>query len=227
MSVAAGERAVDRGGDHRPIVTDRGLVTALRCGGAGPGLSTRYDVWRRWWNYARISARQYAHGVEPPTIELWGPVLGDDEDVVLSADMVCSRLLGGDGGYRTTTLLALGRPAVVVGSLAASAAVNHRRKVAARRDAVPRWRDAQTVRVVVTSYRLLCGTPLGWDSFPYDAITDFHPDLEGWSLTLGFGTGAAPLRLSGPAAPAACLWTATAVLGDRWVRDPRLARLVN
>src|SRR5262249_36874313 len=34
------------------------------------------------------------------------------------------------------------------------------------------------------------------------------------------------MRLCGPAVPALSLWTATAVLGERWVSDPRLARLL-
>ena len=42
-------------------------------------------------------------------------------------------------------------------------------------------------------------------------------------MTLGFNDYV-PLRLSGPVAPALSLWTATAVLGERWAGDPRLAR---
>ncbi|MBB3753659.1 hypothetical protein FHT44_006181 [Mycolicibacterium sp. BK634] len=218
---------VGPGHNNLPTVTDGRLPDPLRCAGANPLASGPDDLWRQWWNYACASAQRYARGVEPPEIELWGPVLDDNEAVVLSADIVCSRLFGGDGRYDTTTWIALGRPALLVGSVVASAAVNRHRKVAARRDAVPRWRDARTTRVIATSFRVMCSTPLGWDSFPYDVVTDFHPDLERWSLTMGFGTDQLPLRLVGPPAPALCLWTATAVLGDRWVDDPRLAALLN
>jgi hypothetical protein len=219
--------SVGSGCDNLSAVTAGRWRDPMRCGAANPSLSGRDDVWRRWWSYACASARRYARGAEPPEIEIWGPVLDDDEAVVLSADMVCSRLFGGDGRYDTTAWIALGRPALVAGSVVASAAVNHHRKVAARRDAVPRWREARTTHVVATSLRVMCSTPMGWDSFAYDSVTHFHPDLDRWSLTMGFGPDQPPLRLAGPPAPALCLWAATAVLGDRWVDDPRLAALLN
>jgi hypothetical protein len=72
---------------------------------------------------------------------------------------------------------------------------------------------------------LLCNTDRGWQNYWYGDVTEFHPDLDRWTMTLAFD-GYAPLRLSGPAAPALSLWTASAVLGQRWVSDPRLARLL-
>lgn len=159
-------------------------------------------------------------------MEVYGPVLDDDELGLLEAAATYSRLYGGDGRYSKSDLLVLGRPAVMVGAFAVSAALNHRRKLAARREAEVRWRDQQQVHVIVTTHRLLCNTDLGWGSYWYGSASEFYPDLDAWALTLGFDK-CAPLRLAGPAAPALCLWTATAVLGDRWISDPRLARLLH
>lgn len=185
------------------------------------------NEWERWWLYARGAARRFAQGISPPEIEVFGPVLAADEFGLLQADLSYSRLYAaGDGRYQKTGMLVVGRPTVMVGALAVSAAVNHRRKVAARRDAEQRWRDHQQIQVMMTNHRLLCNTlDAGFESYFYGGITEFYPDLDGWQLTLAFDGKVAPLRLAGPAAPALCLWTATAVLGDRWTRDARLAKL--
>ena len=110
--------------------------------------------------------------------------------------------------------------------LAATAAVNRRRKVKARRDAVPSWRDVQHVPVIVTSQRLLAATDAGWESAWWRSVAEFQPDLPEWSLTLGFGPGYSPMRLFGPATPALSIWAAAGVLGRQWSADPRLAALV-
>jgi hypothetical protein len=195
-----------------------------------PRSATAYPVgganeWSRWWQYARRSARLFAAGVEPPTIQVFGPLLEVDEVGLLSADATYSRRYGGSGRYSRSDLLILGRPAVMVGALAVTAAINHRRKVAARREAEVRWRDEHRVQVIATNYRLLCNTDEGWETYWYGDVTEFYPDLDRWSMTLSFD-GYAPLRLYGPVAPALSLWTATAVLGERWASDPRLARLL-
>jgi hypothetical protein len=192
-------------------------ATAYPVGGA--------DDWTQWWQYARRSARLFAEGVEPPTIQVFGPVLEADEVGLLSADVTYSRRYGGSGRYSRSDLLVLGRPAVIVGALAVNAAINHHRKVAARRAAEVRWRDEHRVHVIATNYRLLCNTDEGLQNYWYDDVTEFYPDLDRWTVTLAFDDYA-PLRLCGPVAPALSLWTATAVLGERWVSDPRLATLL-
>ena len=183
------------------------------------------DEWNHWWNCARRSARLFAEGIEPHAIQVFGPVLEPDESALLCANVTYSRHYGVDAHYNRSDLLVLGRPAVMVGALVINAAINHRRKVAARRDAEVRWRDHHRVQAIATNYRLLCNTDRGWQNYWYGDVTEFYPDLDGWTVTLAFD-GYAPLRLSGPAAPALSLWTATAVLGERWVSDPRLARLL-
>jgi len=186
-----------------------------------------HNEWHWWWNHARITARLLARGVDPPAIDVFGPVLDQDEEAVLSTGMHYSRQYGGDGCYQKADLLIVGRPAVMAAGFAISAAVNHRRKVAARREAQVRWRDHQHVQVIATSDRLLCSTDKGWFSAWYENVTEFYPDLQSWSVTLGFEPGVAPLRLSGPPAPMICLWAATCLLGERWANDPRLNALVH
>ena len=185
------------------------------------------NEWHWWWNHARATARLLARGIDPPAIDVFGPVLDQDEEAVLSADMHYSRQYGGDGRYQKADLLVVGRPAVMAAGFGFSAAINHRRKVAARREAELRWRDDQHVQVIATTDRLLCSTAKGWLSAWYGNITEFYPDLQSWSLTIGFEPGIAPLRLSGPPAPMICLWAATCLLGDRWANDPRLRPLLN
>lgn len=112
------------------------------------------------------------------------------------------------------------------GALAVQGIVNHRRKVAAERKAMEQWRFHQISTVIVTTERLMCSTaPHGMVSFWFGACTEFYPDLQQWTLTLGFDS-TYPVRLSGPAAPALSLWSAYGVLGDSWVDDPRLAALL-
>ena len=64
------------------------------------------------------------------------------------------------------------------------------------------------------------------DSETADSITGFYPDLDTWTAVLATGDGYPPVRLQGPAVPLVALWTATAVLGERWAHDPRLAALL-
>ena len=190
------------------------VLRSLRASGTGGGTM-------------RPTARLLARGIAPPAIDVFGPVLDQDEEAVLSADMHYSRQYGGDGRYQKADLLVVGRPAVMAAGFGFSAAINHRRKVAARRVAELRWRDHHHVQVTATTDRLLCSTAKGWLSAWYGNITEFYPDLQSWSLTIGFEPGIAPLRLSGPPAPMICLWAATCLLGDRWANDPRLRPLLN
>jgi len=184
------------------------------------------DEYGWWWAYARRCAAAFRAGVCPPEVQVFGPVLEADESALMSAQVEYSRLYGGDGRYDRSNFFIVDRPAVMVGGLALNAAINHHRKVVARREAVPKWRDRCLAAVIVTTHRLLCDAGGGWESFWYGAMSEFYPDLGAWSVTVGFQRCAA-LRLVGAAVPAVCLWMATAVLGDGWDRDPRLAGLLS
>lgn len=197
-----------------PGPDQRGTVQAAR------------DPWQWWWNHARESAKALLVGHNPPEIAIFGPVLGDREQGLLEADVTLSFLYGGDGRYARSDYFVVGRPAVMVGALAVNAAINHRRKVAARRDAQPSWRDHQCVHLWSTTDRLIWDSESGLASLWYGDITGFYPEPETWTLTLATSDGQAPIRMQGPAVPLVSLWTATAVLGQRWWQDPRLAALL-
>ncbi|MCZ0730658.1 hypothetical protein [Mycolicibacterium iranicum] len=181
----------------------------------------------RWWSYAQACAVAFRLGEAPPEIDVFGPVLDHDECVYFSATAQYARLYGGDGSYTTNGFVAFGRPAVMAGALAASAYVNHRRKVAARREAVSRWRDQQQSMVIGTSSRLMVNTvEHGWLSFYYSAVNEYAPDLPRWALTLGFGSQCVPMQLVGPCVPAAAVLVSVALDPQRWWRDPRLGPLL-
>ncbi|MEE6140637.1 hypothetical protein SKC41_30550 [Mycobacterium sp. 050128] len=179
----------------------------------------------QWWHYSRGCAAALRAGRPPTPIEVYGPVLEPGEQALLSAEIDYSRLCSGDGRYSPLPLIVAGRPAVMLGALAVQGVVNHRRKTAAAQRAAAQWRFHQTCPVIVTTERLICTTaPHGLVSFWFGACTEFYPDLQQWTLTLGFDSSY-PVRLSGPAAPALSLWSAHGILGDAWVDDPRLALL--
>ena len=190
-----------------------------------PGWQPRTAA-EQWWHYSQGCAAALRAGRPPIPVDVHGPVLEPGEQALLSSEISYSRYCGTNARYSLLPLIVAGRPAVMFGALAVQGVVNHRRKVAAERKAVEQWRFHQTCAVIVTTDRLICSTaPHGQVSFWFGACTEFYPDLQQWTLTLGFDS-TYPVRLSGPAAPALSLWSAYGVLGDAWVADPRLAPLL-
>lgn len=200
-----------------------------RAGGA------RQDRWmgrmpgspaEQWWEYSRGCAADLRAGRMPPPVRVHGPVLGPGEVALLSAEIGYSRYCRTSAEYSELPLMVAGRPAVMFGALAVQGVINHRRKTAAQRRAAAQWRWHQSSAVIVTTERLMCSTAQhGLLSFWFADVAEFYPDLAQWTLTLGFGS-TDPVRLSGPAAPALCLWSGYGVLGDGWAADPRLAALL-
>lgn len=185
--------------------------------------------WQQWWTYARATARMaYRHpAVAPPRIEVYGPVLDSDETALLSTHATYSRFYAEDESYQRSDLFVLGHPAVMIAAMAGNAILNAHRNANARNAATPCWRSQQPSPIIATNQRLLCHDATGgWLSFYYDAATEFYPDLQAWTLTLGFGDQCAPLRITGPPAPALSLWAAIGIEGQRWHSDPRLGPLL-
>lgn len=91
---------------------------------------------------------------------------------------------------------------------------------------MPQWRDTEEVAVLATNQRLACHTrSSGWLSFWLPSVHEFYPNPRGWSLTLVWAE-AAPLRLTGLAAPALCAHVAQMVMPDHWTSHPALAPLL-
>ena len=93
---------------------------------------------------------------------MYGPVLLANERAVLDVSAIYSRLYGGDGRYYRSSAFVVGHPAALVGALAVQGVLNHHRRVAAEREAAPRWREHQRAQVIATTRRLLCHNTSGW-----------------------------------------------------------------
>ncbi len=209
-----------------PQTTPRQTLHGPRADNQQPPAQPPKDPWQWWWDQARLSAQAFLAGHIPSEIAIFGPVLDDDERGLLEADVDVSFFYGGTGQYARSDYFVVGRPAVMVGALAVNAAINRRRKIAAQRDAEPTWRDRQTAHLWSTTHRLIWDRGQGVESLAYCEITGFYPDLDTWTAVLATGDGYPPVRLQGPAVPLVALWTATAVLGERWAHDPRLGALL-
>lgn len=182
--------------------------------------------WSQWWQYACNTARLLRAGSPPPQVEVWGPILAPSEQGRFQTEMRYSRFYGTNATYAHNNLFVFGKTDFVLGAMGVNALMNQYRKSEAQRRAAVQWRDEQNVPVVVTSERVLCGVASGrWLTFAFSQVVALFPDLDGWSVTMGFTEPASPLRLAGPAAPAVAVWVAYGVLGPRWVGDPRLQRL--
>ncbi|MDP7707177.1 MULTISPECIES: hypothetical protein [Mycobacterium] len=181
----------------------------------------------QWWHYSRQCAAALHAGLSPTPVSVFGPVLEPGETALVTASVGYARFCGTNANYTSMPLIVAGRPAVMVGALAVQGLVNHRRKAAAQRQAAPQWRWHQTSSVIVTTDRLLCATrPHGLVSLWFGDCTEFHPDLQQWTLTLNFGS-IAPVRFSGVATPALSLFSAHGIFGEAWADDPRLAALLS
>jgi hypothetical protein len=181
---------------------------------------------REEWELGQNWARWLIGGNQPQPLTLYGIVLEQGEIAYLQTPALYSRLYAGSGAYSTSGGLFIGKPGMVLGMMAANAAVNASRKSAARRNAQMMWRDMQQVPTIATNYRLMCHLPgRGWLSFYYSAVQEFYPDPANWTMTFGF-QNAEPLRLGGLATPTLSVLAAWCVLGDRWQQEPGIAPLV-
>lgn len=182
---------------------------------------------QREWEVGIDWARWLLAGNTPAPLRMYGLVLEPDEVAYLQTDAQYSRLYGGSGRYRRSGGVFVGKPGMVLGMMAANAAVNASRKAAAKRDMQPSWRDVQTVPVVATNLRLVCHLAgKGWMSFYYSAVQEFYTDTENWMITFGF-QNAVPLRLAGLTTPTLSVLTAWCVHGNaRWHEEPGITPLI-
>jgi hypothetical protein len=200
--------------------------------GSQPRQAPSWPAWQpktaheQWWHYSRGCAAALRAGHPLTAVDVYGPVLAEGESALLSTDIGYSRYRGSNARYSPLPLIVGGRPAVMFGALAVQGVINHRRKTAAQRQAADQWRDHENCGVIVTTDRLICSTTThGQLSFWFGDCNEIHPDLQQWTLSMGFDS-TYPVRLTGPATPALSLLSASGVLGDKWQHDPRLAALL-
>ncbi len=182
---------------------------------------------REEWQLGQDWARWLMGGNAPQQLTLYGIVLEQGENAYLQTSAHYARLYGGSGRYTQSGGFFFGKPGMVLGMMAANAAVNAGRKSAAKRDMQLMWRDLQEVQLIATNYRLMTHLPQrGWMSFYYSAVQEFYPDPANWQITFGF-QNAEPLQLGGLAVPTLSVLTAWSVLGaDRWQSEPGIQALV-
>lgn len=179
-----------------------------------------------WIVQAQRVAETLRAGECLPEIQLFGPVMYSGERALFDSPVAYARMYGGDGSYKTTNVLALGNRSFIAGSMAATGLINGARKARARREATPRWRDDQRVRLVTTNRRLLVyGPGQRWLTFDYAAISEFEPVVHHNMMRLHFAS-APSLGLCGPPVLAAMVLVAAATNPQHWMRDPRLRPLV-
>ncbi|MFC0627874.1 hypothetical protein [Kribbella deserti] len=178
------------------------------------------------WQLGQDWARWLLAGNQPQPLTLYGLILDQGETAYLQTTVNYARLYGGTGQYNQSGGIYFGKPGMVLGLMAATAAVNASRRSAAQRDMQLLWRDLQEVSLIATSHRLMCHLPArGWLSFDYSTVSEFYPDPANWTLTFGF-QNSEPLRLVGLATPTLSVLSAWRVLGERWPSEPGIAALV-
>lgn len=169
------------------------------------------------WNNARMTASSLTRGERLTKIDLSWLVLQDGEEAYVDTAATYSRYYGGDGTYMHVNGLFLGSASFVTAGLATTVLANKMQRDAARADAIQRWRELQSVRLIVTNYRILCYANGRWLSFYYGGVVAFYPEPLAWSLVLEF-SDTEPLRLMGHAAPTVCAFAVWALSGPHGLR---------
>lgn len=176
------------------------------------------SAYRGGWEQARAAAGVLASGRDLPSWNVFDVVLRPAEAV--RADVICdyARYYGGDGTYQHISGVFYGSPGFVAAGLAATALENAARRNRARQEAVARWREWQSVRVIATDRRLICHVGHRWLTFDYGAVIAFHPEPHTYQLVLEF-PDTSPLLLTGPAAPLLAIVTAARLHGPNSIHQ--------
>lgn len=176
------------------------------------------NAYRAGWEQARIAAGHLASGHDLPHCSTLDIVLRPGETA--RADVTCdyARYYGGDGTYQHISGIFYGSPGFIAAGLAATALENAARRNRARQNAVARWREWQSVRVIATDQRLICHVGHRWLTFEYSAVIAFHPEPHTYKLVLEF-PGTSPLLLTGPAAPLLAIVAAARLHGPSVVHQ--------
>ncbi len=177
---------------HRESRHRRGQFTAAE-------LAVRDEAKRRqqlWESAADFRQRLLRHEV-PPTLQQWDVIPYAGEVFFHDGPMTYARYYGRDVAYSQGSTLAVGSPAFVLATLAASAIGNAASRSSASAQAREQWREWQTTRVLVSNFRLAVLVAGRWLSFDYGAMTAIYPEVRSNTLVCQFAE-AEPLMLQGP-----------------------------
>ncbi|MFB7894359.1 hypothetical protein ACFC1I_19310 [Microbacterium sp. NPDC056044] len=202
VAIVQGNRTY-REGRHR-----RGQFTAAE-------LAVRDETDRRqrlWIEAAEFRQQLLRHEV-PPSLQQWELVPYPGEVFFHDGPMTYARYSGTDVAYTQSNTLAVGHPAFVLATLAASAIGNAASRSHAAAQAREQWREWQTTRVLVSNQRLAVLASGQWLSFDYGAMTAIYPEVQASTLVCQF-TGSVPMMLQGPHAAFATVMTVFATHGE-------------
>src|SRR5690625_859117 len=142
-------------------------------------------------------AERLAAGEAPPGIEADGIDVGQGETIYLSCDAAVERLAAAGVHLPYTSGVFTEEPPEQEG---------------------PHWSVRQPARIAVSNDRLLIDVGAGWESIPYPQMTARYPLLRRQTFTADV-EGAAPLRITGFAAPQIAVWVEFAIAGPAGVRE--------
>ncbi|HEY3504319.1 MAG TPA: hypothetical protein VGN37_16230 [Actinocatenispora sp.] len=151
--------------------------------------------------------------------------LAPDEAPYADGVLGYARYYGTSVTYQQNSTFLLGSAAFVAAGMAANAAANAHARNRAQAMAAAQWRDQANVRTLLTDQRLLCDYGGRWLNFWHNGVVEFHGDLSRWLFILRYQVGS-PIMLHGPAAPWFAVCIARLVYGERGLRLPVLAPLV-
>lgn len=180
--------------------------------------AVREETWQNAWRDAvALRSRLLAQEL-PPTLALWDVVARSNEEFFCDVPAGYARYYGMTVEYPQSAGFFYGRPAFVLGGLAATAIGNRASRVRAETLAKEQWREHAPCRLVVTNQRLLVHAAGRWLSFDYATMTAVYPEPTQGALVCEFG-GAEPLLLTGMHAPFAAVMTVFRTHGALALRE--------
>jgi len=205
---------------HRAARHRRGQFTSAE-------LAVRDEADRRqqlWVSAADFRQTLLRHEV-PRSLQQWEVVPYPGEVFFHAGPMTYARYYGQDVTYSQSSTLAVGHPAFVLATLAASAVGNAASRSSAAAQAREQWRDWQTTQVLVSNMRLAVLAGGQWLSFDYGAMTAIYPEIQAQTLVCQFA-GAVPMMLQGPHSTFATVMTVFATHGEAGLANhPQLRAL--
>jgi hypothetical protein len=177
------------------------------------------------YHKAQVLARALAAGAAPPHIDLWNVPLFAGEFAYYQCHATYARYYGLDGSYTHISGFYWGRPAFVLGGLAAQGLLNSSRRKAAAAASMDCWREQQFIPVIVTSHRFICCVNGRWASFDHGAVNAWYPEPDNSSLVLHY-QGLPPVLFAGSESPVLSVLTTYVLSGQNGVvNNPGLQTL--
>ncbi len=177
------------------------------------------------WIAAQHHGQNLLAGGNVAPMTVWGVVLQPGEVLQFDLVMDYARFYGMDASYSHVNGLFFGSVPFMVAGTVLTAVGNRGRRRRAQAASLASWREQSRARILVTDQRLMCHVSGQWLSFWYSGVHGFYPEPENWSVVLD-SSGAAPLRLSGTAAPLLAVHLTAAMHGtDALLQHPALAQL--